>query len=104
MSWFVPALKAILPHLGTIVSTAAPVFTRRRDEQAVAQQIAELQNASARNAENIRELAMQLQSALATLEQSAAAIQRRLRWLTLACGVAATVAVVALVMVIGRAG
>ena len=29
-SWLIPALKAILPHVGTIVDAAKPVFTRKK--------------------------------------------------------------------------
>jgi len=32
-AWFIPALKAILPHVGTIVGAAAPVFTRKTAEK-----------------------------------------------------------------------
>ncbi|NTW67000.1 MAG: hypothetical protein HGB21_11960 [Nitrospirae bacterium] len=51
-AWFVPAVKAILPYVSSIVAAAMPVFTTRKsDEAAVAQahllqkQIAELQSA-----------------------------------------------------------
>jgi hypothetical protein len=27
--WLVPALKAVLPHVGTIIAAAGPVFTKR---------------------------------------------------------------------------
>ena len=27
--WFIPALKAVLPHVGDIVAAAKPVFTRK---------------------------------------------------------------------------
>ena len=35
-AWLLPALKAVLPHIGTIISAAAPVFTRKNAD-AVAQ-------------------------------------------------------------------
>ena len=83
-AWLIPALKAVLPHLGTVVSVAAPVFTKARGEKALAetvvqQQIAELQAAVSQNATQIRELAVQLQSTVAALEQAAAAAESRLR-------------------------
>ncbi len=28
-AWLIPALKAVLPHVGSIVSAAAPVFTKK---------------------------------------------------------------------------
>ena len=92
-AWLIPALKAVLPHLGTVVSVAAPVFTKARDEKAgtqtvVQQQIAELQAAASQNATQIRELALQLQGTVAALEQAAAAAESRLRKV-LAFGIAA---------------
>jgi len=32
-AWFIPALKAILPHVGTIIGAATPVFTRQTAEK-----------------------------------------------------------------------
>ena len=51
-AWLLPAVKMILPHVGTIVAAAKPVFTKRRadtsDPAVVQQQIAELQAAALR--------------------------------------------------------
>lgn len=83
--WLLPALKAVLPHVGTIISAAAPVFTRKRaaDAQSQAellqQQVAELQSAVSKNAENIRELAAQLQATVAAIDQAATAAEARFR-------------------------
>jgi hypothetical protein len=83
--WLIPALKTILPHVATIVSAAAPVFTRRHIEASseqsrlLQQQIDELQTAAAQNAAHVRELAEQLQTAITALEAAAAAAQRRLQ-------------------------
>lgn len=94
--WIIPALKAILPHVGTIVRAAKPVFTKKGSDveviltksgtdaepgqlALVQQQIAELQTAASRNAENTRELAEQLQDTVKALEQGAAQAQARLR-------------------------
>lgn len=83
--WLVPALKAVLPHLGTIISAAVPVFTKKPPETASDQsaflqhQITELQAAASQNADNIRELAEQLQRTVTALEQSAAIAETRLR-------------------------
>ena len=100
-SWLIPALKAVLPHVGDIVSSALPVFTRKRGEAApagdlVQQQIAELQAAAAQNAGHIKELAAQLQSTVAALEQGAALAEARLRRAVLMCAVAMAVSVVSL--------
>lgn len=74
--WFIPALKAILPHIGTIVSAAVPVFTKKNaaaaaNQTLLQQQIIELQAAASQNALHIKELAAQLQSTVAALEQAA---------------------------------
>ena len=80
MSWLIPALKAVLPHVGTIIDAAKPAFTRKPPDGGgvppapeVQQQIAELQEAASRNAMHIRELAAQLQTTVAAL--------RRVTWL-----------------------
>ena len=50
-SWLIPAIKAVLPHVGDILGAAKPAFTKRKPEAAanqadlVQQQIAELQAA-----------------------------------------------------------
>ncbi|HTE39641.1 MAG TPA: hypothetical protein VK629_02355 [Steroidobacteraceae bacterium] len=83
--WFIPALKAILPHVGTIVSFAAPVFTRKSAEatanqiQLLQQQIAELQAAVSANDTHIKSLAKQLGAAIAALESDAVAAESKLR-------------------------
>lgn len=82
-AWLIPALKAVLPHLGTIVSVAVPAFTRKTTAENLSslqqKQIAELQAAAAQNAVNIKELAEQLQVTIAALEQAAAVAQSRHR-------------------------
>jgi hypothetical protein len=91
-AWLIPTLKAVLPHLGTIVSVAAPAFTRKtapdNGDALQKKQIAELQTAAAQNAANIKELAEQLQVTVAALEQAAAAAENRYR-LALVLGVIA---------------
>jgi hypothetical protein len=82
-SWLVPALKAMLPHLGDLVSVAKPHFTRKKPETdqvaLVQEQIGELQAAVSQNATHLQELALQLQRTVAALEQAAASAERRLR-------------------------
>lgn len=89
--WLAPALKAVLPHLGTIVSAVAPVFTRKQAEAAANQmqllqeQIAELQSAASQNAELIKELATQLQTTVSALEQTASIAENKIQralWLS----------------------
>lgn len=76
-TWLIPALKAVLPHIGTIVSATAPAFTQKRPEaapdqiQLLQQQISELQDAASQNAMHVKELAEQLQRTIAAIEQGA---------------------------------
>ena len=91
--WLVPALKAILPHIGTILSVAVPVFTKKNldveaNQALLLQQITELQSAASQNALNIKELAAQLQSTVAALETAASIAEARLQRIFLVCIVA----------------
>lgn len=103
-AWFLPALKAVLPHVGTIISSAAPVFTKKTDITAanqtllLQQQITELQAAASQNATHVRELAEQLQSTLAALEQGATLAEARMRRALVFCAAAIGVSSVALVV------
>ncbi len=82
-AWLIPALKAVLPHVGTIVSAAAPAFTRKSAEAApdqgnlLQQQIMELQAAASENNTHIRELAAQVQTTVKALEQGASLAEKR---------------------------
>src|SRR6266849_9168976 len=82
-AWLIPALKAAMPHIATIISAAAPVFTRKADVAnqtlLLQQQITELQSAASQNAAHIKELAAELQSTLAALEQAASIAETKLR-------------------------
>ena len=89
--WLIPALKAVLPHVGTIISAAMPVFTKKKVDAAanqtllLQQQITELQSAASQNAAHIKELAAQLQSTVAALEQAASTAETKLRHVFLIC-------------------
>jgi hypothetical protein len=102
-AWLIPALKAALPHIGTIISAAAPVFTRKNAD-AVA--ITELQSAASQNAANIKELAAELQSTVAALEEAALIAEAKLRRTTLLCVASAVLSAIAvgiaLVFIFGR--
>ncbi len=102
--WIIPALKAILPHVGDIVSAARPIFTRTRSKETatslpadapVQQQIAELQAVAAQNDAHIRELAAQLEATVKALEQAAEAAEVKARRLRRACMLSMVVSVVA---------
>ena len=78
-TWLIPALKAVLPHIGTIISATAPAFTKKGTAPTtdqihlLQQQISELQAAASQNATHVKELAEQLQNTVAALEQAASA-------------------------------
>ena len=100
-SWLIPALKAVLPHVGDIVSYAMPAFTRKKPDapapaDVVQQQIAELQAAAAQNAAHVKELAAQLQSTVAALEQAATLAETRLRRAVVLSAIAVAFSFVAL--------
>lgn len=100
-AWVIPALKAIIPHVGTIIGAAAPVFTRKTVEKEVdplvlvSTQIAELQSSAAKNASDTKELAAQLQGVVTTLEKAAAETDARLRRAIVLSGAAIGVSVCA---------
>jgi hypothetical protein len=101
-SWIIPALRAVLPHVKTIYDTAAPVFTKKKADAErdptvlLQQQIAELQSAAAQNTSHVKELAAQLQSTVAALQEAAQLAEHRLRRVTIIAAVAAALSVVAL--------
>ena len=109
-AWIIPALKAALPHIATIISAAAPVFTRKADAANQAsllqQQITELQSAASQNAAHIKELAEQLQSTVAALEEAASIAEAKLRRTLLLCVTSAALSAIAvgiaLVLIFGR--
>ena len=101
-AWLIPALKAVLPHVGTIISVAVPAFTKKRADAAEnptslqQQQIAELQAAVSQNAKHIRELAEQLQVTVNALEKAAAIADARYRRPTLLSVIAIVISSLAL--------
>jgi hypothetical protein len=99
-SWLMPALKAILPHVGMIVDAAKPVFTRKKPETGtdVQQQIAELQSAASQNAEYVKELAEQLQNTVSALEKSAELAEVRLRRATVFSAISVAISIAALLL------
>jgi hypothetical protein len=113
-AWLWPAVKLILPHVGTIVSAARPAFTKLRGGEAAAahewsepgsaderdsivqKQISELQAAASQNATHIKELAEQLRLTVTAIEQAAQAAEKRMKRLTLMSGGALLLSLVAL--------
>jgi hypothetical protein len=111
-AWFIPALKAVLPHVATVISAASPVFTKKKVDAAanqvvlLQQQITELQAAASQNAGHIKELAAQLQTTVAALEQAAsfgeAKLKRAMIFALIAIVLSATALWAALFLTIGR--
>lgn len=105
-AWLAPALKAVLPHLGSIVTAVAPVFTRKQVDpssnqaQVSQEQIVELQSAVSQNAAHIKDLAMQLQNTVTALEEAAALAEARLRRAYLLSLLAAAVALSTVVFIL----
>ena len=105
-SWLIPALKAVIPHVGDILSAAKPVFTKKRLETApglspagaelVQQQIAELQAAASQQSAHTKELAAQLENTVAALEKAAAIAEARLRRVLIFTAVSAALSIAAL--------
>lgn len=111
--WIFSALKAVLPHVGTIVSAAKPIFTKPRPDTVgdgamppVQQQIAELQQVAAQNDAHIRELAEQLQNAVTALQEAALAAEKKSERLLRICvtsmGISVIAACVSLILVFNR--
>jgi hypothetical protein len=90
-AWLMPVLKSVLPYVGTIVSAAAPVFTKKNADAAanqtilLQQQITELQAAASANDAHIKELAIQLQNTVEALEKGASLADRRHQWILVFC-------------------
>ena len=105
-SWLIPALKAVIPHVGDILSAAKPVFTKKKPETAAAasdlvqQQIAELQAAASQQSAHIKELAAQLENTVAALQKAAALAEERLRRVLIFTALSAALAIAALCVAI----
>lgn len=101
-AWLIPALKLVLPHVGTIFSAAAPVFTKKKPEEAdsqtalLQQQITELQTAASQNAAHIKDLAAQLQRTVTALEEAAEIAEVKLRRAVMFCVIAGIASAAAL--------
>ena len=91
-AWF----TVVAPFLPDIIQIAKPIFTRPRTPVAapdlVPQQITELQDAAARNADAIRLMAEEMQNTIGLLQQASVELERKLRRTWLLSLVAATAA------------
>ena len=101
-AWLIPALKAVLPHVGTIVSAATPVFTKKKADAApnqtmlLQQQITELQATASENDAQIKELAAQIKNTLEVLEKGASLAERRHQRIVVLCIAAIVLSVISL--------
>jgi hypothetical protein len=101
-AWLIPALKAVLPHVGTIVSAATPAFTKKNAEAApnqtrlLQQQITELQAAASENDGHIKALAAQVKNTVEVLEKAAALADGRHQRTLILCIAAVVLSVVSL--------
>lgn len=101
-SWFIPVLKSVLPYVGTIVSAAAPVFTKKTADAAnqamlQQQQITELQAAASGNDAHIKALAVQLQNTVEALEKGASLADKRHQLVLVLCTSAIVISLISLV-------
>ncbi len=96
MALLIPVLRAVLPHLGTILSAASPAFSSRTADP----EIAELRAAVSRNAAHTKELAEQLERTVTALDETARVAEARLRLALWMAGGALALAAVALVLAI----
>ena len=95
-AWLIPALKMVLPHIGTILSVATPVFTKKKadtsSDPTLQQQIDELQSAASLSANQIKDLAEQLKSTVAAVEQVASVAESKLKTMIILCVTATVIA------------
>lgn len=90
-AWLIPVLKSVLPYVGTIVSAAAPVFTKKSANAATnqtvlqQQQITELQAAASANDAHIKALAIQIQNTVEALERGASLAEKRHQRIMVLC-------------------
>src|SRR3954471_4867261 len=78
MAAWLPLLKASLPYISQLVTTAIPAFTSRtagKLDDVVPKQIAELQAAVTDNAEAVKTLAAQLKQAIEVIDAGQREIQ-----------------------------
>lgn len=93
MAAWLPILKATLPYITQIVTSAIPAFTSKpsptKSAEPVPTQIAELQSAVTHNAESVKALALQLKDTLEGIDAGAAHLEqdirslRRLVWIAI---------------------
>lgn len=85
MAVWLPILKASLPFITQIVSSAIPAFTsksaREKADDIVPRQIAELQSAVIQNAESVKTLAAQMKDTIEGIDAGAETLQKEITML-----------------------
>lgn len=83
MAVWLPVLKASLPYITQIVTSALPAFTSKsspaKSVEVIPTQIAELQSAVTHNAESVKALALQLQGTIEGIDAGAARLEREIK-------------------------
>ena len=112
MAVWLPVLKASLPYITQIVTSALPAFTSKsspaKSAEVIPTQIAELQSAVTHNAEAVKALALQLKGTIEGIDAGAARLEReikslrRLVWIAILLSLLASG--VALWILLGTAG
>lgn len=101
-AWLIPVLKSVLPYVGTIVSAAAPVFTKKSADAAanqailLQQQVTELQAAVSENDAHIKGLAIQLQNTVEALEKGSSLADKRHQRMIVLCISAIVISLISL--------
>ncbi len=101
----VPLIKALGPIVAAIADSAIPAFTAHKSQAAkedpvLARQIKELQDASTANAEEMKALAEHLQVFIATADEAAAVVERKIATYRMLLFVSLGVAGISLVLAI----
>lgn len=101
MAWL-PTVKAILPYLTQIVTTAIPVLTKKTDkgeaEKIIPNQISELQEAATLNAESLKILASQFQQFISDIDTGSVKIEKEIKAVKRLSIIAIVISVIAIIL------
>lgn len=102
MASWAPIIKASLPYIADIITTAIPHFTSKPEASSLdplaTKQIEELQVAATGNAESIKILAERLKQTIVGIEQAATDMEKTLAKLRLVSWLASGIAVTSLMV------
>lgn len=107
MAAWLPVIKASLPYVTQIITSAIPAFTSKpsneKPDELVPKQIAELQTAVTHNAEAVKSLATQLKETIEGIDAGAVKLQEelaRLRRMNIAALLVAAVSAIVMIGVV----